>query len=102
MFFFFLLDVFWVSAIRKRNERDQMEREDGSCPGLARRPSPRTHSRGVEGGWEIYFLSQAPRRKDMALFMRIATRSRDSLVGGATLILPLRGSRVGGWEEIRH
>lgn len=35
----------------------------------------------------------------MALFMRIATRSRDSLVGGATLILPLRGSRVGGWEE---
>lgn len=36
----------------------------------------------------------------MALFMRIATPSRDSLMGGATLILPLRGSRVGGGEEI--
>lgn len=42
-------------------------------------------------------LSQAPRQKDMALFMRIEAGTR--WWAGLLPILPLRGSRVGGWEE---
>lgn len=60
---------------------------------LAKRPG-RTQE-GAAG----YFSSQAPLRKDMALFMRIDYRSRNSLVGGTTWLWQLRGG-IWSWRGL--
>lgn len=67
-----------------------------SCPGSAGRP------RRTQRAAAHYLPWRAPPRKDMALFMRSATRSpglvsgRASLVGGASRFRPRRGGIRGG------
>lgn len=50
-----------------------------SCPVFAKGP------RRTQQGADVLLSLWTPLQKGMALFMRITTRSRDSLVGGATL-----------------
>lgn len=88
-----LLSARMFSELGQKGKAERARRagRSRSSPGLAGRPSPRTQ-RGAGRGARVGDLRSrsSPRRKDMALFMRIATRGRDSLAGGAP-----RWSRVG-------
>lgn len=64
-----------------------------SCLVLAKRPGR------TQKGAADYFSFQAPLRKDMALFMRIDYRSRNSLVGGTTWLWQLLGG-IWSWRGL--